>query len=149
MRATFTSAASGDSFLRVGWTEKGTNVNPVPNGIITHAVTPELQKAETVYLGRELFLEHRCAKCHAEKFKSPVRELVMDAPEFAGLGARRNYEWLVKWILDPKSTRTSVHMPKLLHGPKAKEDAEAVAAFLCSTNIRILEIGRASGRERV
>lgn len=134
VRATFTSAGAGDSFVRVGWTEKGTNVNPIPNSMITHAVTPELQKAQLVYEGRELFLESRCAKCHTEKFTSPVPELAMDAPTFDGFGARRNYEWLAKWILDPKSTRASVHMPKLLHGPKAKEDAEAMAAFLCSTN---------------
>ncbi len=134
VRATFTSAGSGDSALRVGWTEKGTNVNPIPNGIITHAVSPELQKAQLVYEGRELFLENRCAKCHTEKFTSPVPELAMDAPTFDGLGARRNYEWLAKWILDPKSTRASVHMPKLLHGPKAKEDAEAMAAALIALN---------------
>ena len=131
VRATFTSTG-GDSFLRVGWTEKGTNVNPVPNGIITHAVTPELQRAETVYLGRELFLEHRCAKCHTEKFASPVPELAMDAPAFDGLGGRRTYLWMAEWILDPKSSRASVHMPKLLHGPKAREQAEVMANYLGS-----------------
>jgi cytochrome c553 len=135
VRATFTSAGGGDSFLRVGWTEKGTNVNPIPNAIITHAVTPELQKAQLVYEGRELFLENRCAKCHTEKFTAPVPDLAMDAPTFDGLGARRNYEWLAKWILDPKSTRAGVHMPKLLHGAKAKEDAEAMAAYLSSLRI--------------
>jgi cbb3-type cytochrome oxidase cytochrome c subunit len=135
VRATFTSAGAGDSFVRVGWTEKGTNVNPIPNSIITHAVTPELQKAQLVYEGRELFLENRCAKCHTDKFTSPVPELAMDAPMFDGLGARRNYDWLAKRILDPKSTRASVHMPKLLHGPKAKEDAEAMAAYLTTLNV--------------
>ncbi len=130
VRATFTSTGQGDSFVRIGWTEKGTNVNPIPNTIITHTSTPALQNAETVYLGRELFLENRCAKCHTEKFTSPVPELAMDAPSFFEMGERRNFEWMAKWILDPKSTRASVHMPKLLHGPKAKEDAEAIAAFL-------------------
>ena len=132
VKATFTSAGRGASFLRVGWTEKGTNVNPIPNSAITHASTPELLQAETVYLGRELFLEHRCAKCHTGKFASPVPELAMDAPLLEGIGARRNFEWLRKWVFDPKSTRASVHMPKLLHGQKAKLDAEAVALFLSS-----------------
>lgn len=130
VRATFTSAGKGDSFVRMGWTEKGTNVNPIPNAVIAHASTLELQKAEQLYLGRELFLEHRCVKCHTERFSSPVPELGMDAPAFDGLGARRNYEWMAEWILDPKSTRTSVHMPKLLQGPKARDDAEAIAAYL-------------------
>ena len=133
VRATFTSAG-GDSFLRVGWTEKGTNVNPIPNAVITHTSTPELQHAETVYLGRELFLEHRCANCHTEKFVSPVPELAMDAPSFDGIGARRNYRWMAEWILNPKATRASVHMPKLLHGAKAREEAEAIANYLGSLN---------------
>jgi hypothetical protein len=42
---------------------------------VTHASTPELRQAETLYLGRELFLEHRCARCHTEKLPSPVPEL--------------------------------------------------------------------------
>ena len=130
VKATFTGASSGDSFLRVGWTEKGTNANPIPNSWITHAVTPELQQAEMVYLGRELFLEYRCAKCHAETFSSPVPELSMDAPAFDGIGARRNYNWLAKWVLNPKATRASVHMPRLLHGANAREDAAAIAAYL-------------------
>ncbi len=138
LRATFTSAAIGGSALRVGWTEKGTNVNPIPHSIITHASTPELQQAETLYLGRELFLENRCAKCHMEKFASPVPELAMDAPAFDGIGARRNRDWLAKWILDPKSTRASVHMPKLLHGPQAKEDAEAMADYLNSLTTNVV-----------
>ena len=135
VKATFTAAPKSDSFLRVGWTEKGTNVNPIPNSWIAHVSTPEVQKAATMYLGRELFLEYRCAKCHTEKFTSPIPDLAMDAPAFSGIGARRNYDWLASWILDPKSTRASVHMPKLLHGAKAKEDAGAIAAYLSSLTV--------------
>jgi cytochrome c peroxidase len=138
VRATFTSASQGDSFVRIGWTEKGTNANPIPNAILTHGVTPELHRAEQLYLGRELFLEHRCAKCHTDKFASPVPELAMDAPVLYGIGARRNHDWLAQWVLDPKITRASVHMPKLLHGAKAKEDAEAVADYLSSLTNTVL-----------
>jgi hypothetical protein len=89
VKVTFTSAAAGDSFVRLGWTEKGTNVNPIPDPWITHGRTPEVQKAELLYQGRELFLENRCAKCHAANLASPVPELSMDAPTFDGIGARR------------------------------------------------------------
>ncbi len=140
VRATFTSANQGDSFVRVGWTEKGTNVNPISNMIITHVATSELQKAEMVYFGRELFLEYRCAKCHTENFASPVPELAMDAPRFDGIGARLNYAWMAEWILDPKSQRGSAHMPKLLQGPKARENAEAIATYLSSlSSIGVLD----------
>jgi cytochrome c551/c552 len=147
VKATFTSPANGDAALRIGWTEKGTNVNPIPNSAITHAITPELAKAESLYLGRELFLEHRCTKCHTEKFASPVPELSMDAPSFDGIGARRGAAWMAKWILDPKAARESVHMPKLLNGANAKQDAEAIAAYLVSstvagrgTHIRVVDV---------
>lgn len=132
IKATFTPPARGDAFMRVGWTEKGTNVNPIPNLWIAHVITPELQKAQSLHLGRELFLENRCVRCHTEKFTSPVPDLAMDAPSFPGMGARRNQDWLADWVLDPKSTRASVHMPKLLHGATAKQDAQAIAAYLAS-----------------
>ena len=56
----------------------------------------------------------------------------MDAPSFDGIGSRRNFEWMTRWIADPRALRPSAHMPKLLGGPKAKADAEAIAAFLAS-----------------
>ena len=129
IKATFTAPATGDAFMRVAWTEKGTNASPIPNTSITHKETPELLKAETVYLGRELFVEYRCLQCHADK-ASPGPELSTDAPTFDGIGARRNFKWLTQWILDPKATRASVHMPKLLHAANASQDAEAIASFL-------------------
>ncbi len=54
----------------------------------------------------------------------------MDAPALDGMGARRKHEWLANWILDPKSTRASVQMPRMLHGVTANADAEAIAAYL-------------------
>jgi mono/diheme cytochrome c family protein len=141
VKATFNSPANGDAFLRIGWTEKGTNANPIPNALITHASSPELTKAGTLHLGRELFLEHRCGKCHVEKFASPVPELAMDAPSFDAIGARRGASWMAKWILDPKSNRHNASMPALLQGTMAK-DAAAMAAYLssltASTNQRVM-----------
>lgn len=135
IKVTLTSG-DGDSYFRIGWTEKGTNVIPVPNPFITQARTPELQSAERIQLGRELFLEHRCAACHKEEFSTPVPELAMDAPSFDGIAGRRKAAWLAKWILDPMATRTHSYMPRLVHGPTAAQDAEAMAAWLFSrTNV--------------
>ncbi len=133
-KATYKSAEKGDSFVRLSWTEKPPFTGPIPNGAFTHATTPELVKAIQVRQGRELFLDHRCIKCHtdAKLVETGVPELKMDAPGFEGIGARRNYDWMARWILDPKSIRPSAQMPKLLHGATAKEDAEAMAAYLAS-----------------
>jgi len=133
-RATFNSPAAGAAFVRLSWTEKPPFTGPIPNGAFTHSPATELQKAMQVRLGRELFLEHRCFKCHTDVklVETGVPELKIDAPAFEGIGARRNYDWMARWILDPKSIRPSAQMPKLLHGATAKEDAEAMAAYLAS-----------------
>ena len=134
IRAVFTSQAQGDAFLRVGWTEKGTNTSPIPSSVLTHNETDEIKKGAQLRRGRELFLEHRCIKCHGDgrAVARGAPELAMDAPTFDGIGARRNYEWMVKWILDPKAERVSARMPQVFRGPKAKENAEVTAAYLAS-----------------
>lgn len=131
LRATFASPARGDAFVRLGWTDKGTNTSPIPLNVLTHLPKAESEQGAQRRRGRELFLEHRCAKCH-DTAKAGAPELTMDAPSFDGIGARRNYEWMVKWILDPKAERTSAHMPQLLRGPKAQDDARAIGAYLAS-----------------
>lgn len=131
-RAVFRSPADGEAFVRLSWTESGTNTSPIPPSAFTSTPVPE--RAAQLRLGRELFLEHRCAHCHLEA-RPPaggIPELAMDAPALDGIGARRHYDWMRQWVLDPKSLRPSATMPKLLHGPTAAEEAEAIAAFLAS-----------------
>jgi mono/diheme cytochrome c family protein len=123
IKAAYTSPKTGDAYLRLSWTERGTNTSPIPPNVLSH--TPPNRE---LGLGRELFLEFRCNKCHTE-LKEGVPELAMDAPAFEGIGARRNAAWMAKWILNPKAERPSVHMPKLAKTP---EEAEAMAAFLAS-----------------
>ena len=133
-KATFTAPEKGDAFVRLSWTEKPPFVSPIPPVAFTHTSTAELQKSAQLRLGRELFLDHRCIKCHtdAKVTDAGAPELKMDAPSLEGIGTRRNYDWVARWVLDPKALRPSAQMPKLLNGPKAKEDAEAIAAYLAS-----------------
>ncbi len=133
LKAFFHSPAEGDAFLRVSWAEKGAATGPIPLAGLNHAVTAELIEAEKLRLGRDLFLDYRCVRCHQGSFgDAGVPELNMDAPAFEGIGSRRNYDWMARWIVDPKALRPGAHMPRLLAGPKAKEDAEAIAAYLAS-----------------
>jgi mono/diheme cytochrome c family protein len=99
--------------------------------MVSRAVGNEsLVQQNKLRLGRELFFEARCAKCHTTDAGAP--ELTMDAPSFEGIGVRRHFGWMANWILDPKAQRATATMPKLLHGPTAQADAEAIAAFLAS-----------------
>ncbi len=131
LKVTFTSPASGDAMLRLLWSEKGSLWEPVHAGMVSRAVGNEsLVQQNKLRLGRELFFEARCAKCHTTDAGAP--ELTMDAPSFEGIGVRRHFGWMANWILDPKAQRATATMPKLLHGPTAQADAEAIAAFLAS-----------------
>ena len=133
LRAAYRSPERGDAFVRLFWTEKGTVTSPIPNSILNHAATPAAQTAAQLGLGRELFLEHRCAQCHRPSATSTLLpELAMDAPSFDGMGARRNVDWMARWILDPKSQRAGAQMPRLLTGPNAREEAESIAGFLAT-----------------
>jgi mono/diheme cytochrome c family protein len=133
-KARFTAPENGDAFVRLSWTEKAPFTSPIPPGAFTHTSTAELQRSAQLRLGRELFLDHRCIKCHTDSRLADrgVPELKMDAPSLEGIGARRNFDWMARWILDPKALRPSAQMPKLLNGPKAKEESEAIAAYLAS-----------------
>jgi len=133
-KATFTSPDRGDAFVRLDWTEKGPFTSPIPPDAFTYSVTPELLKAGQLRLGRELFLERRCVRCHADAnlAEASVPELRMDAPSLEGIGVRRHSHWMARWIREPKSLRPTANMPKLLHGPQAQEDAEAIAAYLAT-----------------
>ena len=134
LKATFNSPATGDTLLRLQWSEKGVLWEPIPLTILTRSPDQlPLARADQLRQGRELFLEHRCVKCHAEADADKgLPELAMDAPGFEGIGTRRHFGWLTSWILDPKAQRPGAHMPKLLRGPMAEKDAEAMAAYLAS-----------------
>ncbi len=133
LKATFTSPAAGDAFVRLGWTEKGTNTSPIPHPVLTHLTSADLEQGLKLHKGRELFLEHRCVQCHATDLKAAnIPELTMDAPSFEGIGSRRNFAWMSRWIADPKAMRAKPRMPKVLHGEKAPAKAAAMAAYLSS-----------------
>lgn len=133
-KAHFSSPARGDGFVRLLWKPKDSFFQPIPLEALIHAGDEaDLKRAEKLHLGRELFAEFRCAKCHAGPGpEAAMLELMMDAPSFEGIGSRRNYEWMARWIQDPKALRRTAHMPKILRGPEAAKDAEAMAAYLAS-----------------
>ncbi len=131
LKATYMPADAGDAMVRLNWQEKGKFTMPIPPTQLSHTVTPALKDSDRLHLGRELVTEHHCLACHTGP-KDGMPELKMDAPSFEGIGARRQGDWLAKWIADPKSLRPNSHMPALLAPEKAKDDSEAIAAYLVS-----------------
>ncbi len=136
--ATFSSPANGDAFVRVLWKPKESFVQPIPSAALTHIVSSEENTGKKLRLGRELFVEHRCAKCHVAA-ESGMPELAMDAPSLEEIGSRRNLEWMARWIAHPKALRVTAQMPKIFSGDSGKTNAVTIAAFLASLKIDALK----------
>src|SRR5205085_7756938 len=64
IKGTFISPAKGEAILRLAWSEKGKFTGPIPLNILAWEDSPGLRQARDLHLGRELFLQHRCARCH-------------------------------------------------------------------------------------
>lgn len=130
LMAEFNSSAASDSWVRLYWSNKETPFNPIPNAQLNHPESPELSASLALHKGRDLFTELRCGKCHTTGPGMP--ELSMDAPALEGIGSRRRFDWLVKWIMDPVSIRPGAHMPKVFAQENAQQNAEAIATYLAS-----------------
>jgi mono/diheme cytochrome c family protein len=151
--AEYAAPNSGDAFVRLFWSNKETPYNPLPLAELRPAESAELKPSQAVRAGRDLFAEARCVKCHTSPAGMP--ELAMDAPAFDGIGSRRNFEWMARWIEYPHAKREfvtndlpgnpvsviwheDIHgkmtrpMPKLFWGKEATAKAEAAAAYLAS-----------------
>lgn len=132
IRVMLKSPAQGDTILRLYWSNAETPRNPIPVSLLTHDESDALKAGVARRLGRDLFFEGRCVRCHEAGAGGAAPELAMDAPAFNGIGARRNHDWLAKWVADPAAMRPGTAMPKLFHGGDAAANAEAVAAYLSS-----------------
>lgn len=130
-RATFSSPPHGDAMIRLNWKPKGHFLRPIPATAFSHFVTAEEESGRKLRLGRELFVEHRCGKCHTHP-QSGMPELDIDAPSFEGIGSRQNQEWLTRWIGDPTSLRPTAQMPRMFYGNGSAQNAENIADFLGS-----------------
>jgi len=133
LRIRYSTAQSGDAFVRLYWSGRDMPTNPIPYEALTHAPTAALENALLRHRGRDLFTESRCSACHTVPTSmGGMPELAMDAPRLDGIGTRRQASWLADWLLDPASLRAHTAMPQLFHGPDAAKEAEAVAVFLAS-----------------
>lgn len=139
-RASYQSGSSGGGRMRIEWAARGGLPFPIPSRVLSHAEDGALLHGEELRIGRRLFLEHRCFKCHdglADRMSVP--EMALDGPSFTNLGARLKPEWLAGWILNPKKERPGARMPVMFHGVDAVKDAQAAAAFLSSLSSVPLE----------
>jgi mono/diheme cytochrome c family protein len=125
----YESPAKGDAFLRLSWMSSDFPREPLPPLALSHNVNAApVRSQRRVREGREIVATRRCLKCHTTDAKAGMPELAMDAPSLAEAGARLNPDWIVRWILDPRSIRPEATMPKL--AGVQPQDAADMAAYL-------------------
>lgn len=123
----------GPTFLRLHWTDNQTALRPLPVAALSRAGDqPGLSRAKELRLGRELFLEYRCGKCHENALAEKIPEGTMDTPSLENIGARRKKAWLAEWVRDPHAARDSARMPAVLATAQRDEEAKAIAEYLAS-----------------
>lgn len=132
LKVSYKSPPQGEAFIRLYWSNSETPRNPIPLASLSHDPSENLKISTALHLGRDLFAEGRCIRCHDAGAGSRMPELSMDAPSFKGIGARRGFAWMAKWISDPSAVRPGTAMPKMFHGPEAQANSEAIAAYLAS-----------------
>lgn len=129
------STPEGAAQFRLNWAPKGANslMTPIPLSALTYVPTSELARGLQFRLGRELFAEFRCARCHdTGTGDAAIPELQLDAPNFDGIGSRRKEGWMAAWIENPKAHRGVARMPQIFPGGDSKANAQSAAAFLKS-----------------
>jgi ubiquinol-cytochrome c reductase cytochrome b subunit len=98
---------------------------PVAPTTTTVALPPALMQAEAspqALQGREVYQEQGCASCHAIAGQGGAA-----GPDLSKVGARRDAEWLRRFISDPQGTKPDSIMP----GYKLEEDRlDALVEFL-------------------
>ena len=132
IKVTYSSPSKGDAALRVFWSERPDAPlphEPIRSGQLTHLASLQLTQAVMVEKGRELFIKHRCIRCHSSE-GSVIPEFEMSGPDFSAIGDRLNRTWLSSWILDPSAHRKDARMPKVLHGETAASEAAVIATYL-------------------
>lgn len=79
--------------------------------------------------GEKVYLEKKCAVCHAIKGKGGTAGPAARGPELSDVGAKRESQWLKTFMKDP---RTVVPKAKMLPFKGNDEELEALVGYLGS-----------------
>ncbi len=115
----------GEARLVLTWKGPGFDWEPIPNRLLSHSEQPSGHE-KLVATGRRLTSELGCVNCHATSSHSLEPRL---APEFNGIGSRRNEGWLFAWMSDPRAVRPDAAMPLMLSVVERRHVARFLATL--------------------
>lgn len=154
LRIDYVSPAAGDAQLRLYWSSDEFPPEPVPPTDLSHDGRDGPWRAgESLRLGRLLFAQNHCLKCHAApqgldltNAATRMPELARDAPSLSQAGARLDERWIYQWILAPDKLRNQTTMPRVLEHldeKTANNHAADIAAFLAAQKTEGVAAGAA------
>jgi len=136
----YSSPADGEATVRLLWSGRGFDWEPIPPALLSHAAEQEPKESFERRAGRELFAQRRCFACHRPEGEAATRlaqegmpELAADAPDLRDAGARLRRDWIAHWVVAPRALRPQARMPRLL-------GAGDLAAHLAVGDARALDL---------
>ena len=116
--------------LRLLWGSEWFETEPVPPTALFCDRLPEAVVSQE--LGRALFGQRLCARCHAVseevlRSRSSMPELQIEAPDLIGVGSRLNESWMYQWLLNPTLLRHTARMPYLFSANPSEEERQQAA----------------------
>lgn len=100
-----------------------TNQWPPKPITVAKATGVVLEETTRVLLGKKLYIQNRCDLCH-----QIGRQGGIIGPDLSKVGDRRDLQWLVTQIKDPKSHNPNTQMPA--YPQLSDEEIKALASFL-------------------
>lgn len=93
-----------------------------------HGNVDGLKGGDFIGQGVEIFRDRGCTGCHKTKGFEDERI----GPSLSNVGKKVNYNWLVKWLKNPKEYLPQGRMPNFM---LSDEDVSAIADFLMSLSV--------------
>ena len=128
------SSGTGEARLRVLWSSSDFAFEPIAPELWEWAAgDAEITKGEQLRDGHQLFVEHRCARCHKPTWglaESAYSELDQLGPDLRSAGARLHSGWVAKWLRDPSAVIPDARMPRF--AAEKDSDYDDVAAWLAT-----------------
>jgi len=133
LRIRYDSPARDVARLDLSWKGYNFDWEPVPPSVFFHDSGAEaLVAANRRRLGRRLYAEHHCARCHQTPVgRQAMFELSLRPPDLLAAGQRFTSGWLQRWLVAPRRLKVDTRMPAVVgEGDAAARDAADIAAFL-------------------
>ena len=116
--------------LRLLWGSDSFETEPVPPTALFCERLPDAVASQE--LGRELFSQRHCARCHSLseevlRSRTVMPELLVEAPDLIGAGSRLTETWMYQWMLNPQLLRRTARMPHLFSPNPTEEERQQAA----------------------